>query len=473
VFFKGPWRRRVTFALTTGALLLPGGCSRPPAPKPPDPGPPIPHVAGTLLDPSFIDLATETAMDVSVSSNTASKDAPPERLFDHRLETAWMGAPGDSYPSFAFRLRPGVKAKLLYLTAGSVAPAAGKERSLADPFTANVRIARVAVDRDGETVGEFPVDTEERTIQTFPIDVTGGTLRVRVVETVPGKAKDARALHVSELGLLGTAPATEHLSHAVPFVHIGSFDAPRAFPSTVFDEFRAAAPFKSIDALCKHQTKVAQNALNDAKRTHPEALFAGELVPSCKEANGYTIGERALGTPFEGITVVRMQEGTHRVSRVVIRTPAGFFPTNVVADRLPPNFPPAAAGIAFESAKLVASRLELTFLRRQVYRIVRGQTARQSDDAVRVVSVCRTTDTGLECTPQVSTAGYHRVEASSRGPGSPLPAKPPRWDWVRDHSVEERGTSVPKALFLVPGPCKTPEGAATTCDVRNDELLVR
>ena len=78
-----------------------------------------------------------------------------------------------------------------------------KKKGDVDLFTANHRITKIAVSRDGQKLKEASLDPTKRGLQSIAIDGPGGDYRIDVLETLPGSRKDWKELTVSELKVVG------------------------------------------------------------------------------------------------------------------------------------------------------------------------------------------------------------------------------------------------------------------------------
>ena len=76
-----------------------------------------------------------------------------------------------------------------------------------DLFTANHRIKRVRVLRDGVELGVEELDIDRREPQPLDVDGPGGVYRFELVELVVGTNPNWREACISELKFFGTSPS--------------------------------------------------------------------------------------------------------------------------------------------------------------------------------------------------------------------------------------------------------------------------
>jgi hypothetical protein len=74
----------------------------------------------------------------------------------------------------------------------------------------NPRVARVEISRDGVVLREAALDVENPGLQTLPVSGRGGRWSVRVREVRPGSRPAWREVSLSELRVMGRAPARVH-----------------------------------------------------------------------------------------------------------------------------------------------------------------------------------------------------------------------------------------------------------------------
>ena len=165
-----------------------------------------------------IDLLHAVPAVVVVSSALHGDPLQVRRLVDGDPTTAWNSESGDLVGAWiAFRVPADARVSAVAMTAGHL----GRSR-VHDLFTANHRIRRVRLVREGQVVAEGELDQERREVQVIPVDGAGGEWRIEVVEVQPGTQRTWRELCVGELRVLGHAPG-EVLDGSTPVAAIGSF----------------------------------------------------------------------------------------------------------------------------------------------------------------------------------------------------------------------------------------------------------
>jgi hypothetical protein len=196
----------------------------------------------------LVSLLAWTDSRVAVSSTVDNPRDFPEHLIDGKMDTAWNGKTGDLLGGFiAFRVPKEARVDRVRIACGFDR----KAKDGRDLFTANHRIARLRVWRDGTALKEVTLDTSRRDLQSIDIDGPGGDYRLSVLETLPGTEPSWKELVVSELQVLGDPRGARLPGPHTPRVRVGSLDAAEwdgAAPSG-----KAAVetgPRSSIDAYC-------------------------------------------------------------------------------------------------------------------------------------------------------------------------------------------------------------------------------
>jgi hypothetical protein len=173
-------------------------------------------------DPPPVDLLQLDGAAIAVSSVVDNPRHGPEQLVDGKLETAWNSRSGDLAGAWiALRTPPKTRVTALRLTAG-FAHKAGK----VDLFTANHRLRRVRLWREGKRLGEHALDVNQRGLQEIPLAQTGGVFLLQVVETTPGVKPLWREVCISELQLLGHPATIATRGRARAFVGLLPLPAP-------------------------------------------------------------------------------------------------------------------------------------------------------------------------------------------------------------------------------------------------------
>ncbi len=200
-----------------------------------------------------VDLLQSVPTTLAVSSTVRNERDLPSHLFDGRLDTAWNGLTGQLDAWIALRLPPEVKIDALLMTVGYTA-----RDEKVDRFTANQRITKVRISRNGATLREVALDPKKRGLQRIPIGTAGGELRIEVLDTLPGSKPHWQEICVSELKVLGTAPSP---GRHTPRVHIGALKPPRLDshdptgrkPAGKLTPSLAPKPFESLGVLTTRQ----------------------------------------------------------------------------------------------------------------------------------------------------------------------------------------------------------------------------
>ncbi len=188
-------------------------------------------------------LRGQVPLTFAVSSLVKNPSKSPHDLIDGSLATAWNSRTGDLVGAWlAVRVPAAAHVAALRMTIGATAPAT----AAGDPFTMNHRISRVRVTRDGALVREVDLDPEVRAPQDLPIDGPGGDYKIEVLATIAGSKPTWREVCVSELDVLGTAPATPGEHPAV--VAIGSLDTEPVGEDAL--ALHALAPVASLGEVC-------------------------------------------------------------------------------------------------------------------------------------------------------------------------------------------------------------------------------
>lgn len=290
-----------------------------PTPAPRDGGPQAtPETKPTA--PASENLLHTVPAKVAVSSKVANPKDFPEFLVDGKLSTAWNGKTGDLVGgAIAFRVPKDAHVATIRLTVGYDATSKTGE----DLFTANHRIAEVAVERDGAKLRSFTLDPEKRGLQSLRIDGPGGDYRIVVEKTAPGSKKAWRELVVSELEVLGT-PGRDVLAHAgPPTVVVGTLDTAPA-PRLGADAGKAVdGPYPSVAAFCAAHTKLVTPTFAAEKDEYPGFIEPPYCVP------GKAL-ELALEPPFVEARAVRVHTHDAVETRVALSTARGVFLTPVV-----------------------------------------------------------------------------------------------------------------------------------------------
>lgn len=410
-------------------------------------------------EPPLVDLLYRTRASVAVSSNVLNVHDYPEHLIDRRPETAWNGKTGDLTAHIELRVPATARVRRVLITPGY--DKVGKDGDL---FAMNHRLKRVAIDREGARIAEVTLDPESRAAQPIELDVPGGTFVITPLETVPGSNPKWREIVVSELVVLGTAPDDELLPPAMPPVSIGALDA-RVVPRGPLAALRAAAPYPTIEAYCARVFAQLAREREARKQSGREDTFLDELEPVC-EAAKIDLSKPSFAAPFVDAKLLTALEGLDLVTRLAVRTTAGWFPTDV-ALRTIPRGPGCGQWYTFAitSLRAEASKELLVAIDKHTAYCSPGIAAEEA--AGSFVVACRVgADDKLDCKQHLVASFEGDCSFMTRGEGPRFAAKPPAWDWTRAVVADERG-----GVRLLP--CVDGKGVEVACDLRNAALLGR
>lgn len=152
-----------------------------------------------------VDLVHHLGLIVSVSSTVGNGRDLPAHLIDGDLHTAWSSRTGElAGARLSVSLPDDAEVTAIALTAGLTRTVPQ------DLFRMNPRVARVEISRDGVVLREAALDVENPALQTLPVSGRGGRWTVRVREVRPGSRPAWREVSISELRVMGRAPARAH-----------------------------------------------------------------------------------------------------------------------------------------------------------------------------------------------------------------------------------------------------------------------
>jgi hypothetical protein len=165
------------------------------------------------------------AVPTTISTSTAYRDdvAQVGRLVDGDLESAWNSATENLAGAFIdIEVPRDATVTAIALTAGF--PKVGENGDL---FTGNHRVRHVRVARDGVLVREQDLDIEDRGLQRIelPAGTMGGVFRVELSDLAPGTRTRWREACVSEIQVMGSAPAAR-AGVVAPTSRIGAIEVP-------------------------------------------------------------------------------------------------------------------------------------------------------------------------------------------------------------------------------------------------------
>jgi hypothetical protein len=149
-----------------------------------------------------VDLLREVHAEIVVSSVASPGMSGASRMVDGRMETAWNSASGDLVGAFiAVKLPDDAEVTSIHLIPGFIRNYQGQ-----DLWTANHRIRKVRVTRNGEVVvPEHAFDLDSTELQSIPARGGGGLWRIEVLEVEPGTNRSWTEACVTELVFRGYA----------------------------------------------------------------------------------------------------------------------------------------------------------------------------------------------------------------------------------------------------------------------------
>jgi hypothetical protein len=450
---------RGAWAAALGLLFI-GGCEPAPGPEPELEVVPE-EAAEPLPEPetpeTLVDLLHRTRSHVTVSSRVENETDSPEHLVDRRPDTAWNSKTGDLTPTISVQVPAQAWVRRFELTVGY-----DRVTARGDQFTRNHRIAKVAVERDGGVVGVFELDPNERKPQTIPIDRQGGTFVIRVLETRAGTEARFREVTVSELAVLGIAPDEVLAPDAMP--QVGVEGAPDHH-AAAFTPFFDRAPYPSLEAMCAVHRSIGDPPIDALLAAEGGADPFTATGPSCSVAEPSR--GIALDAPYE-IRVLHTVEDQTYFSRLAVRLPTGWYPTDVVLDR---SYPGPGCGQAsmreFERASLEGKTPTVVFdyVRRRA-EWLRMDTG-SWEAATRTRVACRPDARGVSCRAVTISATTEDLgwasESMQNGSWRLLPG---RWQWTREATLDDAGG------FRL-GPCVDPKGEIVKCDPSAERWMLR
>jgi hypothetical protein len=193
-----------------------------------------------------------------------------------------------------------------------------------DLFTANHRITRVEVRRDGQSLGQFALDPNLRGLQTLPVQSPGGDYRIVVKATQPGTNRAWKELAVSELRVIGDTGVERRGPDEPLRVAVGGLDQPLP---------------EDYESTAISDTKVDNRAFRDEREgcaafIHDTAADRQQLEATARE-NGLKLGKPSC-TPtqerfefsadpvYRRVLAVREFDGISRDTRLVLQLPRGW-----------------------------------------------------------------------------------------------------------------------------------------------------
>jgi hypothetical protein len=250
-----------------------------------------------------VDLVHHLGLVLSVSSTVGNGRDLPAHLIDGDLGTAWSSRTGElAGARVSVSLPDDAEVTAIALTAGFTRTAPQ------DLFRMNPRVARVEISRDGVVLREAALDVENPGLQTLPVAGRGGRWSVRVREVRPGSRPAWREVSLSELRVMGRAPAR---THTPPQVWIEGASLGRGREAVAVQ-----GPWGAPGGFC------ASLPTTDPERCHSPYVEGGAVsVCGCNDGGespqGVTQLPAAQG-PVRGATLRRVTEDVHDLDPCVL-----------------------------------------------------------------------------------------------------------------------------------------------------------
>jgi hypothetical protein len=153
--------------------------------------------------PEPVDLLHAIGTELAVSSAYRDQPSQVDHLVDGDATTAWNSRTGELVGAW-IEVRLPAEATVTSL---SIVPGFARTGGETDLFTGNHRVSGIRVLRDGTELGTYPIDTSAPVAVSVPVSGPGGVYRIEVTEVLPGSRTDWRETCISELAILGRAPA--------------------------------------------------------------------------------------------------------------------------------------------------------------------------------------------------------------------------------------------------------------------------
>lgn len=403
-------------------------------------------------EPPLVDLLYRTRSRVVVSSRVDNDADAPEHLVDRRADTAWNGASGDLAASMRFDVPLEARVKRIVLVVGY-----DKISLRGDQFTKNHRIRKIAIEKDGAPVGVFDLDPTDRRPQAIAIDEAGGSFTLRVVETEPGSEPRFREVVVSELEVLGSAPDSALVPAAAPEVRVATA-AGVGVESPALRPMFEGAPYTTAEELCAKHSAAAAGQIARAKAENAGDIYYEQMTPAC----GTTRPEKAVWT-LPAQYEVRVLDGIEDllyVSRLIVKTDRGWFPTNLVLDRDEPGPGCGHSEILETTEVAVVDGAKAPTIRFDyVHRVASWLRLDQSsyEAAARFRVSCVEEGSRFNCRRTTTAATTENLGWVDEGQTTGTwQAVPKRWEWTRTADIDADGS------FRL-GPCIAPDGGFVRC----------
>ncbi|MFO0624882.1 MAG: hypothetical protein U0325_04640 [Polyangiales bacterium] len=259
-----------------------------------------------------VDLVHHLGLIVQVSSTVGNGRDLPTHLVDGDLNTAWSSRTGELVgAAVSVSLPDDAEVTAIALTAGLTRTVPQ------DLFRMNPRVARVEIARDGVVLREAALDVDDPGLQTVPVSGRGGRWTVRVRAVRPGSRPAWREVSVSELRVMGRAPARPH---GPPQVWIAGASLGRGREAVPVQ-----GPWRDPAGFC-----ASRSTTDPARCRDPYAEGADEGVCGCAEDGASPLGVTRLPAPqgpVRAASVRRVIEDVHGLDPCVllVETARGAF----------------------------------------------------------------------------------------------------------------------------------------------------
>jgi hypothetical protein len=297
--------------------------------------PPIaPSASAVAPKKVIVNLLDVVPATLAVSSTVVNKHDFPEHLIDGQPGTAWNSKTGDTRGWIGFRIPEDAHVDAIELTAGF-----DKVSGKLDLFTANHRITRVAISRNGKRIKEAVVDPNVRGMQAIAVDDAGGDYKVEVTDTLPGTKKEWKELVVSEFRVLGKPGKQKREPNERLHVALKTLEPQDETPYGV-QTFESKAPEPSLTKVCDAFLKQAAIELvtANADQDHLRGLVPGK--PTCSEIPSPTTFSATAD--YKSVHALSLYDGIVKSKSLVVETKRGFFLTSVTWNQEDPLDPGCA-----------------------------------------------------------------------------------------------------------------------------------
>jgi hypothetical protein len=282
----------------------------------------------------IVNLLDVVPATLAVSSTVVNKHDFPEHLIDGQPGTAWNSKTGDTRGWIGFRIPEDAHVDAIELTAGF-----DKVSGKLDLFTANHRITRVAISRNGKRIREAAVDPNVRGMQTIAVDDAGGDYKVEVTDTLPGTKKEWKELVVSEFRVLGKPGKLLRAPNERLHVALKTLEPQDETPYGV-QTFESKAPEPSIAKVCDAFLKESATTLLTARAEDLRLQDVTFGKPTCTEIA--SPAPFSATADYKSVHALSLYNGIMKSKSIVVETKRGFFLTWVTWNQQDPLDPGCA-----------------------------------------------------------------------------------------------------------------------------------